>query len=156
MKKEKAMNILLPKMMVVENTEEPVVSQYDRLAGGNPGFNLDAPEWDFELTMVNPDSLKLVNTRTEMFKLSDKMNETWYQKELRSHAQKTPQHEVSYGVFLIRTAITRNFTPHGVECVLGSWFKTIPSAYEWWYQIVIVKDKDYDQDRIMLLRMKDK
>ena len=68
------MNILLPKMVVVENTEESVVSQYDRLAGGNPGFNLDAPEWDFELTMVNPDSLKLVNTRAEMFKLSDNLN----------------------------------------------------------------------------------
>ena len=32
------MNILLPKMEIVENTKEPVVSKYDRLAGGNPAL----------------------------------------------------------------------------------------------------------------------
>ena len=159
-KEKKKMNILLPKMKIAENTKEPVVSQYDRLAGGNPGFNPDAIEKDLEVVMVDPDSLKLVNTRAALFKLADKLPDSWYKHELLRIAQNTPKHEVSYGVFLVKKHIKPNFTPYGVEYVLGSWFKAVPGPYEWWYQITIVKDKKYDQvwhhDNIPLLRIKDK
>ena len=158
MKKEKAMNILLPKMMVVENTEEPVVSQYDRLAGGNPGFNPDAHEKDLEVVGVDLDSLKLVNTRAALFKLADKLPDSWYKRELMRLAHNMPKHLMSYGVFLVRKHIKPNFTPYGVEYVLSSWFKAVPGPYEWWYQITIVKDKKYDQvwHHEPILRIKDK
>ena len=154
------MNILLPKMVVVENTKDPVVSQYDRLAGGNPGFNPDVPEKDFNVVGVDPDSLKLVSTRVAMFKLADKLPDSYYKRELMRIAHNTHLHHMSYGVFLVRKGVKPNFTPYGVEYVLDNWFKAIPGPYEWWYQIAIVKDKKYDQvwhhDNIPLLRIKDK
>lgn len=154
------MNILLPKMIQVVNKKEPVVSQYDRLAGGNPGFNPDVPEKDFDVAGVDPDSLKLVSTRAAMFKLADKLPDSYYRRELMRLAHSIPKHHMSYGVFLVRKGIKPNFTPYGVEYVLDNWFKAIPGPYEWWYQIAIVKDKKYDQvwhhDNIPLLRIKDK
>ena len=149
------MNILLPKMVVVENTEEPIVSQYDRLAGGNPGFNPDAIEKDLEVVGVDPDSLKLVNTRASLFKLATKLPDSYYKNELLRIAHNTPRHHMSYGVFLIRNGVKPNLTPYGLECILSDWFKAVPQPYEWWYQIAIVKDNkkcNYEP----LLRIKDK
>lgn len=151
---------MLPKRVINNRSKDLFVSQYDRIRNKNGGFNKNPKKKFYRFARVDGSNLKYASTRAALFKLADKLPDSWYKHELLKIAQNTQRHEMSYGVFLVRKHIKPNFTPYGVEYVLSSWFKAIPGPYEWWYQITIVKDKKYDQvwhhDNIPILRIKDK
>lgn len=133
---------MLPKRVINSNSKDLFISPYDRVKYKNGGFNKNPPMTKiYRFVRVDGSNLKLGSTRTELFKLADKLPDSYYRRELMRLAHNMPKHLMSYGVFL-NAGLTQTDAPEGTE-YLFDWFKIKEDNQKRHFRVTVVTDGNF-------------
>lgn len=136
------MDIMLPKRVINSNSKDLFISPYDRVKYKNGGFNKNPPMTKiYRFVRVDGSNLKLGSTRTALFKLADKLPDSYYRRELMRLAHNMPKHLMSYGVFL-NAGLTQTDAPEGTE-YLFDWFKIEEDNNKRHFRVTVVTDGNF-------------
>lgn len=134
---------MLPKRVINSNSKDPLfVSQYDRVRNKTGGFNkTPIIKKIYRFVRVDGSNLKLGSTRAALFKLADKLPDSYYRRKLMRLAHNMPQHLMSYGVFL-NAGLTQTDAPEGTE-YLFDWFKIKEDNQKRHFRVTVVTDGNF-------------
>lgn len=132
---------MLPKRVINNNSKELIVSQYDRIRYQNGGFNKNPKKKFYRFARVDGSKLKYASTRAALFKLADKLPDSYYKRELMRLAHNMPKHLMSYGVFL-NAGLIQTDAPEGCE-YLFDWFKIEEDNNKRHFRVTVVTDGNF-------------
>ena len=136
------MDIMLPKRVINSNSKDLFISPYDRVKYKNGGFNKNPPMTKiYRFVRVDGSNLKLGSTRTALFKLADKLPDSYYRRELMRLAHNMPKELMSYGVFL-NAGLIQTDAPEGCE-YLFDWFKIEDDNNKRHFRATVVTDGNF-------------
>lgn len=135
------MDIMLPKRVINSNSKDLFVSQYDRVRHKNSGFNKNPTKKIYRFARVDGSNLKYASTRAALFKLADKLPDSYYRRELMLLAHNMPKHLISYGVFL-NAGLIQTDAPEGCEYIFD-WFKIGGDNNKRHFRVTVVTDGNF-------------
>ena len=136
------MDIMLPKLNTNGNSKDLFVSKYDRIRNKNGGFNKNPTvKKIYRFVRVDGSNLKLGSTRAALFKLADKLPDSYYRRELMRLANNMPKHLMSYGVFL-NAGLIQTDAPKGTEYIFD-WFKIKEDNNKRHFRVTVVTDGNF-------------
>ena len=136
------MDIMLPKRVINSNSKDLFISPYDRVKYKNGGFNKNPPMTKiYRFVRVDGSNLKLGSTRTALFKLADKLPDSYYRRELMRLAHNMPKELMSYGVFL-NAGLIQTDAPEGCEYIYD-WFRMKEDNNNRHFRVTVVTDGNF-------------